>query len=123
MPFLLRFALEGLKHLDLDQCSQIIVLGDGFADDSALRKVVEEAADPRVEIAGVGPVAHFFVHKMGREGGGIANWTHWAMIVEGTRRARGEYVFLHDADAFFLEADGLDGSIAPASTGGWTRSA
>ena len=107
MPFLLRFALEGLKHLDLADCSQIIVLGDGCADDSALRKVVEEAADPRVEMAEVGPVAHFFVHKMGREGGGIANWTHWAMIVEGTRRARGDYVFLHDADAFFLDADGL----------------
>ena len=107
MPFLLRYALEGLKHLDLAHCPQIIVLGDGCADDSALRKVVEEAADPRVEMAAVGTLAHFFVHKMGRTGGGIANWTHWAMIVEGTRRARGEYVLLHDADAFFLDADGL----------------
>src|SRR4051794_14950173 len=89
MPFLLRYALEGLRHLDLPHCDQIIVLGDGCADDSALRAVVEEAADPRVEMASVGPLAHFFVHRMGRSGGGIANWTHWAMIVEGTRRARG----------------------------------
>jgi hypothetical protein len=108
MPFLLRYALEGLKHLDLSHCPQVVVLGDGCADDSALRRVVEEADDPRVEMAAVRPVAHFFVHKMGRPGGGIANWAHWAMIVEGTRRARGEYILLHDADAFFLDADALE---------------
>jgi hypothetical protein len=108
MPFLLRYALEGLKHLDLSRCSQVIVLGDGCAEDRALREVVEELSDPRVEVARVGPLAHFFVHKMGRVGGEVANWTHWAMIVEGIRRARGDYIFLHDADAFFLDADSLE---------------
>jgi len=108
MPFLLRYALEGLKQLDLTHCSQIIVLGDGRVDDSALRKVVEATNDPRVEMAAIGPLAHFFVHKMGRSGAEVANWTHWAMIVEGVRRARGEYVFLHDADAFFIDVDGLE---------------
>jgi hypothetical protein len=108
MPFLLRFALEGLKHLDLENCRQVIVLGDGCTDDAGLRRVVEQSGVPRVEMAAMGPVPYFFVHKMGRPGGEVANWTHWAMIIEGTRRSRGEYVFLHDADAFFLDARSLE---------------
>lgn len=107
MPFLLRFALEGLGHLDLEGCGQVVVLGDGTADDEALRRVVARSGDPRVEVAAIGPLARRFVHGMGRGGGEVANWAHWAMIVEGTRRARGEFTFLHDADAFFLDADAL----------------
>ncbi len=48
------------------------------------------------------------VHGMRRSGGEIANWTHWAMIVEGINRAKCDHIFLHDADAFFLESDGLE---------------
>ena len=118
MPFLLRFALEGLRHLDLDGCRQVVVLGDGSSDDQALRAVVDEMADPRVEMVRVGPLARFFVHGMGRPGGEVANWTHWAMIVEGIRQARGEYVFLHDADAFFLEAEGPERLYREASARG-----
>jgi hypothetical protein len=110
MPFLLRFALEGLRQLDTSHCRQIIVIPDGCGDDGgkALAQVVESFGDARIELARLRPAAHLIVHGMRRSGGGIANWSHWAMIVEGTQRARCEYIFLHDADAFFLEADGLE---------------
>jgi hypothetical protein len=110
MPFLLRFALEGLRRLDTKHCRQIVVIPDGCGDDGgkALERVVESSGDSRVELARLRPAAHFIVHGMRRTGGGIANWSHWAMIVEGIERARCEHVFLHDADAFFLETDGLE---------------
>ena len=110
MPFLLQFALEGLENLDLEGCVQVIVIGDGSADDSALRRVVERSGNPRIEMASVSPLTHVFVHGvpgMRRPGGGVGMWTHWGMVVEGIRRARGEYVFIHDADAFFVDADAI----------------
>src|SRR5947209_19224982 len=102
MPFLLRFALEGLRHLDTSHCRQIIVIPDGCGADraAALRQVVDSCGDPRVELARLRAAAHFLVHGMRRSGGEIANWTHWAMIIEGINRAKCEYIFLHDADAF-----------------------
>jgi hypothetical protein len=110
MPFLLRFALEGLRQMETTHCRQIIVIPDGCGDDGgkALREVIESCGDSRVEFARLRAAAHLIVHGMWRSGGGIANWSHWAMIVEGTERARCEHIFLHDADAFFLETDGLE---------------
>ena len=35
MPFLLRFALEGLRAMDTTHCNQIVVIPDGFSDDGA----------------------------------------------------------------------------------------
>jgi hypothetical protein len=110
MPFLLRVALEGLRHLDTSHCRQIIVIPDGFGADrgAALRQVVDSCGDSRVELAQLRWAPHFSVQRMGRSGGGIANWAHWAMIIEGINRARCPYIFLHDADAFVLESGGLE---------------
>jgi len=110
MPFLLRSALEGLRHLDTSHCRQIIVIPDGFGADraAALRHVVDSCGDSRVELARLSAAAHFVVHGLRRSGGEIANWTHWAMIIEGINRAKCEYILLHDADAFCLESDGLE---------------
>ena len=33
MPFLLRFALEGLLRMDTSNCRQILVVPDGWGDD------------------------------------------------------------------------------------------
>ena len=33
MPFLLRYALEGLAHLNTENCRQILVVPDGCVDD------------------------------------------------------------------------------------------
>jgi hypothetical protein len=110
MPFLLRFALDGLRHLDTSHCRQIIVIPDGLGADraAALRQVVDSCGDSRVELARLRPAAQFMVHGMRRSGGGIANWTHCAMIIEGINRAKCDYIFLHDADAFLLESEGLE---------------
>ena len=108
MPFLLRYSLEGLTTLDTSHCRQIIVVPDGWGDDggAGLRQVVAAVDDPGSRWPSWGRSVTVFVP--GKNVGTSANSSHWAMIVEGTRRARGEYVFLHDADAFFLEADGLE---------------
>ena len=110
MPFLFRFALEELRHLDTSHCRQIIVIPDGCGADrgAALREVVDSCGDSRVELARLRAAAHFVVHGIRRSGGAIANWTHWAMIIEGINRAKCDYIFLHDADAFCLESDGLE---------------
>lgn len=110
MPFLLRFALEGLRHLDTSHCHQIIVIPDGCGADrgAALRQVVDSCDDARVELVRLRPMAHLVVHSMRRPGGGIANWSHWAMIIEGINNAKSSHIFLHDADAFCLERDGLE---------------
>ena len=110
MPFLLRFALEGLRHLNTNHCRQIIVIPDGCGGDrgAALRQVVDACGDSRIELAPLGAAAHFMVHGMRRAGAEIANWTHWAMIIEGINRAKCDHIFLHDADAFCLESNGLE---------------
>jgi hypothetical protein len=110
MPFLLRFALEGLRYLDTSHCRQIIVIPDGCGADraAALQQVVDSCGDSRVELARLGAVAHFAIHGMRRSGGQVSVWAYWSMIIEGINRAKCEYTFLHDADAFFLESDGLE---------------
>ncbi len=110
MPFLLRYALEGLTGLDTSHCRQIIVVPDGWGDDGGegLRRAVAASGDPRVEYVELTPAAHFFIHKLGKNVGAAANSCHWAMIVRGIAATRCEYAFLHDADAFFVDADAIE---------------
>jgi hypothetical protein len=112
MPFLLRFALEGLRHLNSENCSQIVVIPDGWGDDGGktFRAVVAACDDPRVELVELRPGIRFYIQKIQtrRTHESAASWSHWAMIVEGTASARSEYVFLHDADAFFVDANALE---------------
>jgi hypothetical protein len=107
MPFLLRFGLEGLSGVDTTNCRQILVLPDGWGDDdgAALRRVVEEFNDPRVEFVGLTALDKFLTRRMKRNDGA---GTHWMMAVRGTKRARCSYAFLHDSDAFFLASDSLE---------------
>ena len=111
MPFLLRFALEGLRRQDTSHCRQIIVIPDGYGADGsiALQQVVDSCGDPRVELARLRPAAHFLVHRVGSWLGGInPEWAYWAMVIEGINQAKCDYIFLHDADAFCLETDGME---------------
>lgn len=116
MPFLLRFALEGLHAMDTTHCKQIVVIPDGFGPDRgrALERVVRQCNDPRVELSRLRPGVHLFIHRSRkrRAGSTAANWLHWAMIVEGIARATCDHAFLHDADAFFIDADGLERQYA-----------
>lgn len=105
MPFLLRFALEGLRHLDLTHCRQILVVGDGMGGDAAeVAALVAAADDPRIEVVGLGPIDRLVVGQLG----GVGSSLHWLAIVRGTARATGRAIFLHDSDAFFLEAGGIE---------------
>jgi hypothetical protein len=103
MPFLLRFALEGLQSIDTQNCKQILVIPDAWGTDGgrALRRVVAEFDDPRIAMAPPRLMDYALVRFVG-------NGTHWLAIVNGMAHVRCKYAFLHDADAFFAERDGLE---------------
>lgn len=106
MPFLLRYALEGLAGVDTSHCRQILVVPDGWGNDrgEALRQVIAEFDDPRIELVDLRLFDYLVVRLMGKTGSA----PHWLAIVNGTARTRCEYIFLHDADAFFVEGDALE---------------
>jgi hypothetical protein len=103
LPFLLRFALEGLRQINTANCKQIVVVPDAWGTDGgeALRRVVAEFDDPRIAIAAPRPIDYRIVRLLNNS----AN-THWLACVNGTAHTRCEYAFLHDADAFFVDPDG-----------------
>ncbi len=105
MPFLLRYALEGLLRIDTTNCKQILIVPDGHGRDGgrALREVAASFTDPRIEMVPLRPLDYRLV-KMFKNSAA----THWLAMVNGTLRARCGHAFLHDSDAFFLEADGLE---------------
>jgi hypothetical protein len=107
MPFMLRIGLEGLQHINTENCKQILVVPDGVGDDQgkALREVMESFADPRLELVSLRRWDRFWVRRMHPD---YVAGKHWLQIVNGTRYARCEYAFQHDADAFFLEWNGLE---------------
>ncbi len=107
MPFLLRFALESLLGMDTTNCKQILVVPDGWGNDrgKALRDVVDSFDDLRIEMVNLTAFDYAIIRSMRPPG---CASTHWMMVVNGTRFARCEHAFLHDADAFFLESDGLE---------------
>jgi hypothetical protein len=106
LPFMLRLGLEGLRCINTDDCRQILIVPDGWGDDcgAGLRQVADEFDDPRIELVELTRRDYRLIRSM-RPPGSAA--THWMQVVNGTRHARCKYAFLHDADAFFLEADGL----------------
>jgi hypothetical protein len=107
MPFLLRYALEGLLRMDTTHCRQILIVPDGWGDDRAraLREVADSFDDPRIELVELRRLDYKVIRSM-RPPGSAA--THWMAVVNGVLHARSGHAFLHDADAFFLEAGGLE---------------
>jgi hypothetical protein len=107
MPFLLRYALEGLSRVNTENCKQILVVPDGWGDDhgKALARVIAAFDDPRIELVAIRPIDAGILRLMGRTNGA---GTHWMAAINGTTQARCAHVFLHDSDAFFLEGDGLE---------------
>jgi len=93
--------------MDTSNCKQILVVPDGWGDDKglALREVIDAFSDPRIEMVDLRWVDYKVIRAMKPPGSAA---THWMMVVNGTTFARCEYAFLHDADAFFLERDGLE---------------
>ena len=112
MPFLLWFALEGLREMDTTHCNQVVVIPDGWGSDGGqtMERVIQSFDDPRIVLSRLPRTVDLFIHKFQRPRSHImaANWLHWAMIVEGTNCANSKHAFLHDADAFFIERDSLE---------------
>ncbi len=107
MPFLLRYALEGLLRMDTPNCKQILIVpdGQGFDRGRALREVADSFSDPRIELVQLRPLDYKIIRSMKPPGSAA---THWMAVVNGVLNARSGHAFLHDADAFFLEAGGLE---------------
>ena len=102
MPFLLRFALEGLQLQDTTHCRQILVIPDGWADDggTALREVMAGFSDPRLEYYEPSWWDIFLIRRMPSP--------YWMMVMFGIEHARCEQALLHDADAFFHDSDAIE---------------
>ena len=117
MPFMLRLGLEGIKHIDTTNCSQILVVPDGWGDDrgAGLRQVAAEFDDPRIRVVDLRWIDYLAIRSLRPPG---CAHTHWMMVVNGVLHARSEYAFLHDADAFFLDPDGLERQYSEAATAG-----
>ena len=107
MPFLLRLGLEGLRNIATDNCRQILIVPDGWGDDggAALKAVANEFDDARIQYVELRQRDYWLIRAM-RPPGCAA--THWMQVVNGTKHTRCKYAFLHDADAFFVDEDGLE---------------
>jgi hypothetical protein len=106
MPFLLRFALEGLRHLQMPNCREIVVISDGSASDRAIRTIVAENGDKRLRCAPLTPLDRLLVNLP--RGDGSANFRYFTMVLRGVSAAATDALYLHDADAFWLEEGGVE---------------
>jgi hypothetical protein len=117
MPFLLRYALEGLLRMDTANCKQILIVPDGQGLDRgrALAEVARSFSDPRIELVRLRTLDYKIIRSMKPPGSAA---THWMTVVNGTLFARAGHAFLHDADAFFLEPGGLERQYRECRDGG-----
>jgi hypothetical protein len=106
MPFLLRLALEGLRHVDMPNCKQIIVIPDGAESDLALQTIVSEQRDGRVRCVALRGIDKLLVNLVRSDG--RASYRHFIQIVQGLLAATTDTIYLHDADAFWLEKGGVE---------------
>ena len=105
MPFLLQYALEGLKYLDLTHCRQVVVVGDGIGGETeTFRSLVKAADNPMIEWVEPTLVDRMVVPTLR----GVGSNLHWLAAIRGSAVARAETIFLHDSDSFFLESGGLE---------------
>jgi hypothetical protein len=106
MPFLLRIALQGLRHLRMPNCNRIVVIADGCTSDAALRAVIDEFADERVRYAPLKRIDKVLMNLPRSDGS--ANYRHFTQILRGVLAAPTDAIYLHDADAFWLEEGGVE---------------
>jgi hypothetical protein len=109
MPFLCYLALAGLRDVDLRSCREILVVPDGWGgtDTQGLAAAVSAAGlKIPVRLLAVRTRQRVALRVL-RQDAGLA---HWAQIVESIEAADTDYIFLHDADAFFTDGDLLETS-------------
>jgi hypothetical protein len=102
MPFLLRYALQGLHGQHMEHCKEILVIPDASypPGQEALKHVIIDSDLPDIRLLPIKKRTLFTLKLLG--GRGIR---HWIQILEGVREARTDYIFLHDADAFLIRED------------------
>lgn len=107
MPFLARIALESFRGLDLRRCQGIYVVPDRHEPETldVFRGMVREHAELAATFVELG-----WREKLGtRSLGPFAICDiHWLAMITGAAHSDSRYVFLHDADAFFAEAGGIE---------------
>ena len=98
-------------QVDTSKCKQILVIPDGAVPDhgDALQAVIDRFPDPRLSLIRPSWLDYRLFRGMKPIGGAT---THWLMAVTGITHARCGHVFLHDADAFFLDTNGLERQYA-----------
>jgi hypothetical protein len=108
MPFLTYLALTGLRNVDLRNCEEVLVAPDGCgaADTSGLEEAIAAAGVKNARLLPVSLRQRFVIALFGQDPG----LAHWTAIVESIDSARTEWIFLHDTDAFFLEASLVESS-------------
>jgi hypothetical protein len=106
MPILLRFALAGMQHLSMPNCRKILVISDGASNDQALRTMVGEQSDSRVEYVPLTSIDKVLTNLPRSDGS--ANFRHFTQILRGVLKTTTEAVYLHDADAFWLDKAGVE---------------
>lgn len=106
MPFLLQLALEGFRHLNKTSCRGAIVISDGAASDDELRTIVRDFGDDSVRYVAINALDRLLVNLPRSDGS--ANFRHFTQILRGIEVATSTAIYLHDADAFWLEPDGVE---------------
>lgn len=106
MPFLLDIALEGLKQLSIPNCMSVLVVPDGAASDKDLRALVARHGDKRVKFIPLKPIDRILVNLPRTDGS--ANFRHFSQILRGVEESTTEAIYLHDADAFWLDPGGIE---------------
>jgi hypothetical protein len=98
--------LEALRHIDTENCKQILIVPDAQGADGgkALRRVIAQFDDSRTAMASPRLIDYALVRLLNF---GPAE-THWLTCVNGTARAQCAYAFLHDADAFVVDCGSLE---------------
>ena len=106
MPFLARFALEGLRYIDTANCKQILVIPDawGTVGEAGYRRVISQFDDPRIAMVSPQLIDYAMVRMLKLN----AADTHWLSCVNGTARTHCAYAFLHDSDAFHMEQGAIE---------------
>jgi hypothetical protein len=90
----------------MPNCKGIMVISDGAASDQALRAIVAGNGDGRVRYVPLTRIDRILTNLPRSDGS--ANYRHFTQILRGVLASTTEAIYLHDADAFWLEEGGVE---------------
>lgn len=114
MPFLLTYALEGIRHLDTTHCREILVIPDGSrTQPRAIAQIMARQNDARVRLIPLSAWDRIAINALPRADGG-ANFRHGLAICRGAAQSTATHIYLHDVDAFWVDPDAIERQYAEA---------